>query len=139
VSDAAGHRILDHTADVAVELWGVTEAELGEQGIRAAIELLTEDTPPVALDHERTIRIRGVDAEDRLVQLLNEVIHLAVHDGFLAVDPVVTLTAPDQLTAHLRGTVDRAAVKTELKSATYHDLQIRRDGALLRVQVVIDV
>jgi SHS2 domain-containing protein len=133
----SGYRQIDHTADLALELWAPSEEELLRVAARAIVELLTDGARIPASDRRR-VHIAAVDAEDRLVQWLNEVIVAAMVDGFLVADADITLE-PTGLEAEIRGQADAAhRVVTELKSATYHDLAITCDDGW-RAQVVIDV
>lgn len=145
-----GFRQVDHTADLAFELWGASEEEILREGARAVIAIMTECDEGVAAHHpgrddradgERTVRITSIDRGDRLVQWLNAVIVAAITDGFLFQDADLTLEGETGLTARIRGRAGAGAqVATELKSATYHDLMIARtaDGEW-RARVVIDV
>ena len=141
----AGHRYVDHTGDVAVELWAPDEAELLREAARAAAALLTRGgaRPAVALVDHR-VELDTLDREDRLVQWLNEVIYLAVCESLLVVEATFELRdAPGEggLVADLRARpLDRGELETELKSATYHDLRVTSHGeGGLRARVVIDV
>jgi SHS2 domain-containing protein len=133
----SGHRAIDHTADVAVELWADDFAGLLAEGARAIVELLT-DGADVAGSDERTIELEGQDDEIRLVRWLNEVIWLATGEGFLVVDATLERTA-DGLRGRARGRCDATLVTTELKSVTYHDLAIVHDAGQLRARVVVDI
>lgn len=133
----SGHRAIDHTADVAVELWADDLAGLLAEGARAIVELLT-DGAEVAGSDERTIEIEAQDDEIRLVRWLNEVIWLATGEGFLVVDATLERTT-DGLRGRARGRLDATLVTTELKSVTYHDLALVREGGQLRARVVIDI
>lgn len=139
--DQSGYRHIDHTADVALELWAPTEEELLRVGARAIVELLT-DAAGVAEGSQlepRRIEIDAVDGEDRLVQWLNEVLVAALVDGFLIADAAIEL-ARGSLVAEARGQAGASGrVTTELKSATYHDLMLQRTGEGWRARVVIDV
>ena len=133
-----GYRQVDHTADLALELWAGSEEALLGVGARAIVAVLTEDADVSGSD-ERLVELDTVDAEDRLVQWLNEIIVAAIVDGFLTTSADITLRSGG-LAATLRGRCDAAElVATELKSATYHDLRLeQRDGAW-HAHVVIDV
>jgi SHS2 domain-containing protein len=134
-----GYRQIDHTADVALELWGDSEAALLDAGARAVTELLTEGAE-VTDRAGRDIAIDAIDAGDRLVQWLNEIIVAAVSDGFLYRAADIELDGETGLRAHARGEPgahDR--VVAELKSATYHDLVVERGPSGWVARVVIDV
>lgn len=124
---------------MALELWAPDEPALLIEGARAVVEVMTDgaSVKPIAIQR---VELDSVDAEDRLVQWLNEIIWLAVGQGFLFADAEIALR-PDGLTATLRGQDGaRGRLTTELKSATYHDLHLGRspDG-LYRARIVIDV
>ena len=135
-----GYRQLDHNADLALELWGTSEEELFLAGAEAVIDVMTEGAAPGAAAAERTIELDTVDAADRLVQWLNEIIVAAVTGGFLTRTAEIQLEGNSGLRAHVRGEAG-ARVLAELKSATYHDLELARDeaGGGWRARVVIDV
>lgn len=135
---SSGYRQIDHTADLALEIWATSEEELLRVAARAVVDVLTDAAPIPATD-SRYISLNAVDAEDRLVQWLNEVIVAAVVDGFVVADAAITLQGSG-LSAEMRGQAgaeDR--IVTELKSATYHDLAISHGKDGWRAHVVIDV
>ncbi|MCH9680041.1 MAG: archease [Deltaproteobacteria bacterium] len=135
---SAGHRAIDHTADVAIELWAPDEAGLLIEGARAVIALLTEGAVLHA-SATRTLELSGLDPEDRLVRWLSEVLYLASSEGWLTTDADLTLTGNA-----LRGTLHGhpqglGLLRTEIKAVTYHDLTLVRVPGRVRAQVVLDV
>jgi SHS2 domain-containing protein len=133
----AGHRQVEHTADVALELWGPGHAALLEQGALAVVELLTGGAD-VAATEERTIELDVVDDADRLVRFMNEVLWLALVEGFVVASATFDLADPARLRATVRGSTSTPVVE-EIKSVTYHDLAIERVGPRLQARVVLDV
>jgi SHS2 domain-containing protein len=129
---------IDHTADVALRLVAADEADLLGTGARAVVDLLT-DAQPVAAHAERELHADGADAAERLVAFMNEVLVVALTEGFLPAELVVTVDG-DDVHARARGEAGAfARVVNELKSVTYHDLEVKaRDGGL-EATVVIDV
>ena len=134
-----GYKTVDHTADVAVEFWAPSEQELLVEGARAVVDLLTEGAK-VAETDSRAFELESIDPEDRLVHWLNEVLWLALSEGFLAADASIRLDEGG-LGATVRGEAGAGSrITSELKSATYHDLMLGRDpGGGWRARVVIDV
>jgi SHS2 domain-containing protein len=134
-----GHRTLDHTADLALYLWAESEEALLVEGARAIVAELTQGAR-VEPNASRALGVTAVDREDRLVQWLNEVLVLALLEGFLVHDAEITLRE-DGLDAVLSGEAGaHAKIHTELKSATYHDLALAKDAAgRWTAQVVVDV
>jgi SHS2 domain-containing protein len=133
----AGHRQVEHTADLALELWAPDDAALLEQGALAVVEVLT-DGATVAATEERAVELEVVDEADRLVRFLNEVLWLAQVDGFVVASATFDLSDPQRLRARVRGNTSTPLVE-EIKSATYHDLAIERRGPRLQARVVLDV
>ena len=134
----SGYRQVDHTADLAIELWAPTESALLETAARAVTEIMTEGAE-IRATAAREIAIDAIDPEDRLVQWLNEIIYAAVTDGFVTAGADIELGATS-LRATARGEAGaHARIRGELKSATYHDLSLARTDGGWRAFVVIDV
>ena len=135
----AGHRQLEHTADLALEIWAPSEPELLAEAARALVAIMTEDAAVEARE-TRQVRIAAIDRADRLVQWLNEVIVLAVARGFLVAQAEIVLEGEGVLEATVRG-ASAPKLATELKSATYHALSIAEDAPTgeWRAHVVVDV
>lgn len=134
-----GHRQLDHTADLALELWGESEEDVLLAGAEAVVDIMTEGGE-VEEREQRAVRIDAVDSQDRLVQWLNEIIVAAVQGGFLFGSAEIALEGRTGLSATIRGEPHAGArVVTELKSATYHELELGERGGAWRARVVIDV
>jgi len=133
-----GHRQIDHTADLALELWAPTEVELLLEVARAVVSIMTEDAT-ISAREERAVTIESIDADDRLVQWINEIIFQGATQGFLCVGAELE-RGTDGLSATLRGQPDSAnEIRGELKSATYHDLVLEQRDSQWRAFVVIDV
>jgi SHS2 domain-containing protein len=134
----SGHRQVEHTADIALELWAASEPELLIEGARALVEIMTEGAL-VGAPAEKTVEIDAVDSEDRLVCWLNEVLYLAVTEGFLFAEGDLVLTGTG-LSGKLRGDAEaHDRIRTELKSVTYHDLELEHGQDGVRARLVIDV
>ena len=134
-----GHRQLDHTADLALELWGESEIDVLLAGAEGVIDIMTDGGDVEERGH-RHVRIDAVDPQDRLVQWLNEIVVAAVSEGFLFGSADIELEGPTGLSATIRGEPDAGErVVAELKSATYHELALGEERGMWRARVVIDV
>jgi SHS2 domain-containing protein len=138
-----GHRQLDHTADLCLEVWAESEEELLLEGARAIAEVLMGERGAEVEGHAtggRRVDLEGIDAEDRAVQLWNEALVLAVLEGFLVTGGALTLDAERGVTGMLTGLEEASAlVETELKCVTYHDLAYGVEDGRWRARMVIDV
>lgn len=134
---STGHRLVEHTADLALEAWAPDEAALLAEVARAVTALLTEDAA-IESRERRAVALAAADPAERLVSWINELVYLAVTEGFVVARAEVALRA-DGLDAVLHGEPGgHARVVAELKSATYHDLLLE-PGPPARCRVVIDV
>lgn len=137
-AEPTGSRQIDHTADLALELWAPSEEELLAEGARAVTSILAGGAEIRDTD-QRALQIDALDREDRLVQWLNEIIYAAVTEGFLTARAKIVL-GKTGLDATLHGEAGVAGkIATELKSVTYHDLFVEHTPAGWRARVVIDV
>ncbi|HET6346713.1 MAG TPA: archease [Myxococcota bacterium] len=135
---ASGHQQLDHTADLCLRLWGPTAEAVLLEGARAIVGILTEAATlePTA---RRTLTIDGLDREDLLVRWLNEVLVLALTEGFLVTDATLRIDGL-RLVAEVRGQANaQGAIVTELKSVTYNHLAFTVSREHCEARVVIDV
>ncbi len=134
-----GHRQIDHTADLALELWGDSEEDVLLAGAEGVVAIMTEGGE-VEEREQRLVHIDAVDPQDRLVQWLNEIVFAAVNEGFLFGSADIALEGATLLSATVRGEPGAGArVVAELKSATYHEIELGLQGGIWRARVVIDV
>lgn len=97
------------------------------------------DGAQLRAERTRRVSLEAVDPEDRLVRWLNEVLVLATVEGFVLADAKLSLH-DGGLDAELRGQPDsHELIEHELKSVTYHDLELRREAGRFVGRVVIDV
>ncbi|MEE9199727.1 MAG: archease [Dehalococcoidia bacterium] len=136
-----GFQLLEHTADVGLVARG---ADLKQAFAAAATGLFSIIAQPrrVQARECRHIEVEAGDKEALLVEWLNELIYLfdAHHMLFKRFD-MVELT-PTRLVAEAWGEpVDpsRHRIKMGVKAATYHMLQVEREGDGYRLQVLFDV
>ena len=80
-----GYRILDHTADIGIEVHGSNLSDLFSQAALALVDLLT-DRHSLAREVEKIIRIEGTDLEDLWINYLREVLYLFNGESFLLQD-----------------------------------------------------
>jgi len=135
---SSGSREVEHTADLALELWGPDEPAMLQAGARAVVGLLT-DGAEVSASDTRTVELEAIDAEDRLVRWLSEVLYWASVEGFLVARAELQVT-PQGLVGRAFGQEGAAALlETEIKAVTYHDLRVLRSEDRTHALVVLDV
>jgi SHS2 domain-containing protein len=137
--------MLDHTADVGFELGASTLEELFDEARRALLMVVFE-RPPEAGGEEREVRLSAPDRETLLVRWLNELIYLVQDTGFVPVGAEIRVTETDaaglSLEAHLTGApllLQEYGWGGEIKSATFHGLDVTNDDEGWHAQVILDV
>jgi SHS2 domain-containing protein len=69
------YKVLDHTADIGIEVWGKTKKELFGNAVEAMFDLIV-DLTGVNDVNEKVVTAKGADAEDLLVNFLREALYL---------------------------------------------------------------
>src|ERR1051326_3065666 len=139
-----GYAFIDHTADVAADLWGPTLPQLFHSAAQALTDTLTSlDRVHPALTQSVTLEAAGLD--DLLVDWLNELLYRFEVQNMLFVEANVTVDERDTRW-FLDGTIagepfDSARHRSRVlvKGATYHGLHVARDADGWRARIVFDI
>lgn len=138
---ARGHREVEHTADLAFEVWAPDLAGLYAESVRA-LAALCYDRDAVEPHQRRRLQIRGDSREERLVRWLQEVYLLVEGDLWLTADAVDVRVEGDSIEGTLLGEPhdpDRHTLYTEIKAVTYHEMDIRQRDGSWHTTVIVDV
>ncbi len=137
--------MLDHTADVGFGLRAPTLEELFEEARRALLMVVFE-RPPEEGKEENEIRLSAPDLETLLVRWLNELTYLVQDAGFVPVGAEIRIQKTDgmslSLEARLAGAprlLEEYGWQGEIKSATFHGLDIANDDEGWHARVILDV
>ncbi|MFG1708950.1 archease [Nonomuraea sp. M3C6] len=138
-----GHRVLPHTADIAVEAWADSREECLAEAVQALVESFA-DVGEAVPDDCVTVALGEESDEELLVSVLDEVIYQVEVYGRVPVDVSV-----DERTGATRGQVEvrMATVGVERarqvgampKAVSLHGLRFRRMEGAWRAHVVVDV
>jgi SHS2 domain-containing protein len=129
---ARGHRLRDHTADAGIEAWAGTEGGLLEEAALALAEIAADVEAGAGSGSRETVAIEAGDAESLVFAWLNELVGL-IDARAAAISAVAVTQAGFSAPARLRAVVDlvpfdgrRVRRRSDVKSATYHQLGVRR-------------
>jgi SHS2 domain-containing protein len=132
-----GHRIVAHPADVGFEAWGPDEPALHDAAVGALADVITGGAVPAAVGARPVAPGGDTDEtptpEQRLMRVLEACLVELDCDDWLAVGVSGGALVGAPLTAEAR------AVGTHVKAITWHGLQVRRDGEVLRATVILDL
>jgi SHS2 domain-containing protein len=128
---------VDHTADIAIRVWG---RDLAELFVNGAYGMACQMADPDAVDQEveRLIELEAYDAETLLVSWLGELLYVSERDGCVFTDFEVLEITPTRLQAIVRGGPVRER-RQHIKAATFSDLKIVRTGEGYEATIVFDV
>ncbi|MCA1960412.1 MAG: archease [Desulfomonile sp.] len=136
----AGWKLLEHTADIRMEVWGATIEELFAHAADGLTSLLSTG-PKQPAERVLDVGIEGGDPEQLLVNFLREILFLFQVNGFVVTGSEITFPDQTRLQAKLHGRYarsDEPQPEEEIKGVTYHDLSIRRNDGY-SVRIVFDV
>jgi SHS2 domain-containing protein len=137
----SGFRILEHPADMGLEVWG---PDLTEVFRLAALGLTSIIVDPASVsDRERrSVSIKGSDIENLLVRWLSEILYIYDGEGFLASDVEIKSLNDSGLEATLKGEKAEAGhhqFRVDVKAVTYHQLKIAREKDVWTARVFLDI
>jgi SHS2 domain-containing protein len=138
-------RMLDHTADVGFEIEAPTlETLFGEA--RRALVMTVFEQPPERGEDEDSVRLSAPNLETLLVRWINELVFFIQGDGFVPVRTDIEIREAGEgsfsLEARLAGApldLEGYGWQGEIKSATFHGLEVTRGGEGWQAQVILDV
>ena len=145
VGSAPGYEPVEHTADLAYIVRGRSLEQLFAHAALGMFAFLI-DLETVEPREAREVRVRGLDREECLIGFLQELLFREETEGFLVTRVGVQTTGPPEVVARVWGEPfdpARHDLLTDIKAATYHDLEFRTDtdpkGELHRVRIVLDI
>jgi SHS2 domain-containing protein len=142
------YEFIEHTADVKFKAYGKNFEEALINTGKAAVEVMT-DLKKIKIKQKKNIKIEAKTKESLVYDFLEELIFLIDTEGFLVkeikkmkVEKEKSKTAKEKfiLSAILEG--DNAKdydIHTQIKSATYSDMNIEEKKGKCTIQVVLDI
>lgn len=132
------YKILPHTADLCLKIFGKTKKELFSNAVRGmflAIEPTYKKGVPKA---ERLVRISSKDTDALLIDFLSEVLYLSdIHDE--AYNKIVIKRLNDKEIEAIIFGKSIKGFREEIKAVTYHGAHIKKMKAGWEVDIVFDV
>ncbi|MEP0860158.1 MAG: archease [Ignavibacterium sp.] len=136
------HTYLSHTADIAFDVEADSLEELFTEAFKGWLESVVEITNVEPSD-ELDIKLKSDSLEQLLVDFLNEINFLLTVKKILCLEvKKIEVNTNKFLMRVLLGTVelnDNFILKEEIKSVTYHQMEIRQENGKYFVRVVFDI
>ena len=139
------YNILDHTADVKIEVFARTLEEAFEVAGQALVETMTEISK-VEAKEKNSITVTGEDLYALLYEWLEALIVLFDAEGLIFSRFIVHKIERKNNEWHLTGEVwgeafniDKHPQGTEVKAITYAEMEIQKEESHVRLQFVLDI
>jgi len=142
------YRLIDHTADIGMEIFGRTKKELFINAALALSSIMIQasgNESKMSRKAKERIKIRtveGADVEDLLINFLRELLYLFNGLGLVMKNYTIAECSTKRLVVQL--VVEpfnnrEHLIKTELKAVTYHGLSVEKIKTGWKARVIFDV
>jgi SHS2 domain-containing protein len=134
------YRLLEHTADMGIEVFGESLVDLFVEAGRGLREMISTEAKTQGRE-ERAIEVAGEDEGELLVNWLNEILFL-FETGFFPVDFTVSAIEGGRVRGSVSGEPfdpERHPVEREVKAVTYHQLNVEQTDEGWKVTVFVDL
>jgi SHS2 domain-containing protein len=135
------YRLIDHTADFGLEIWGVDAAALFEEAATALFDLLADPVTSKG-GRSQTIDVTGDDWPDLMVNWLRELLY--IFNGEERIVCGVTILTIER--TRMQATVtsenyapQRHEIRNEIKAVTYHQIDVGPHEKGWLARVIFDV
>ena len=132
---------IDHTADLGIDVYGGTQADLFVHAALALMGFIT-DLEKVDEQREQKVVMEEADPTYLFVNFLREVLYLINGEGFLFRSITIDIAPHGCLQAIMKGEyIDRRKheIKTEIKAVTYHQAAVMQTEQGWQGRVIFDV
>ncbi len=135
------YELIDHTADLGLEIYGKDLKELFENAGEALFEIIC-DLSQVAESMKKRVVVDGEDLEQLMVTWLGELLYLHDVEGSLFKRFEIEEIGSKSLKATVYGEKFKEGhhtIKTEIKAVTYHQIQVREEEDRWTSRVILDL
>lgn len=133
------YEILEHTADIGIQAYGKTLAEL-YSNVAEGMFAIIYDVPDGKGSESIALEIEGMDAEHLMVRWLSELLNLS-REGWAFARFEISHIRERKIMARCHGVKHKQPLKpkTEIKLVTYHGLKVERREEGYKAEVIFDV
>lgn len=135
------YRLLDHTADLAIQVFGTDLKELFANAAEAMFEQIL-DTSTVQGREQTGIEVTGTDWPDLMVNWLKELLFLWNGREMLVKTTDILSLREYNLAAKVTSDPydpDRHVIDSEIKAVTYHQIEVMSGPRGWESRIVFDV
>lgn len=127
----------EHTADIGLRVFGKDDAALFSNAAFGLLSLLIS-TKDIQAQSEKTIKLVEDNVEELFVSWLNEILFYVTTRNFIPKKITIDTISQRTIIASLHGETKQIPLLTEIKAATYHELEIKETEKGLEARVIFD-
>jgi SHS2 domain-containing protein len=135
------YKLIDHTADFGMEVWGADLKQLFENAAYAMFDAIT-DTEELNASSKLSVNVSGEDWPDLMVNWLRELLYLWTGKGLLVKITRISFISEYALSAVVKFETfvpGRHLIKSELKAVTYHQISVEPEETKWKAIIIFDV
>ena len=138
------YKYFDHTADAKFQAYGKTLEEAFGNAAVAMFNIMT-DTKKIERKEKKHIKVKGTDLKALLVNFLEEFIFMLDAENFLLQDIEKVTIKKDKKEYSLEADAvgdfykEKYITQSDVKAATYNEMEIEEKKGKCMVQVVVDI
>ncbi len=135
------YKLIDHTADFGIHVFGGDAPELFEHAALAMFELTVDAGSPGDC-HRSLVSVEGKDWPDLMVNWLRELLYL-----WAGTEKILRSIAVEELTVNRISArvelesfqAEQHSILSEIKAVTYHQIQVGPIGDHWEAKIIFDV
>jgi len=136
--------ILEHTADIGIAVYGKTKREVFINAAKGMFEIIAGENRNLKENFYDKIKLEADNLEGLLFAWLNELLYIGETELVILNKFEIKDLSNNKIEAEVKGikiNPPSVKIKKEIKAATYHRLEIKKDGesGLWRAQVIFDI
>ena len=135
------YRLIDHTADFGMQVFGSDSQELFSNAALALFDVITE-MDVLKGRNSCNITASGEDWPDLMINWLREVLYLWNGKEMLVKSVQILSLSENNISAKIYFDAympDRHIIKTEIKAVTYHQIQVKSSPSGWKARVIFDI
>jgi len=135
------YRTVSRASDLAVKIFGTSQAELFANSAFALFDLMT-DVDKVELRDHLPLEVEGVDRDDLMVNWMRELLYLYQGSGYLLKEFAVREVRDNYIRGQVSGEKfdpDRHEMQREIRAVVPHQSRMEKTGEQWTAQVVLEL
>jgi SHS2 domain-containing protein len=136
------YELLEHTADIAVKIEAKGLKSLFVKAARAMFDIIAKKPRglPASAKKNFTVCLRADNLNELFIDWLNELLSLSAAKELIFSEFKIDKLDSNNLKARFSGKAfGDYKLETEIKAATYHEMEIKKSASGWEVKVIFDV